>query len=285
MGAGWYLFTRTDVTTDLLPVLSTRTIRTVWTDGELLATGFAFSLPTLFILLCHELGHYLTCRRYALPCTLPFFLPAPVGLGTLGAFIRIRAPLRTRTELLDVGAAGPVAGLLALLPFLAWGIAQSEPARILALPGDVPGELMLVLPGRSLVMEIATRIFHGPLEAGMVLDLHPFALAGWVGLLATSLNLLPLGQLDGGHIVYATLGRAHRRLAPVLVGLLALAGIFWRGWLLWCAIVLLMGIRHPPVRDERQALGRGRRVLAVICLVIFALTFMPVPVSMVAIAG
>jgi len=285
LGAGWYLSTRTDVTTDLLPILAGETIRSVWSAPQLLLTGFAFSLPVLFILLCHELGHYFACRHYRLRSTLPYFLPAPLGLGTLGAFIRIRAPIRTKSQLLDIGAAGPIAGFVALLPFLFYGIARSRPAQVLLLDSDLPANLILLLPGRCLALELVTRIFHGPLGPGVVLDLHPFALAAWVGLLVTALNLLPLGQLDGGHILYATSSGLHRRLAVVLLALLAVAGIFWQGWLLWCVIVLIMGLRHPAVVDERQKLDGSRVAVALACLVIFILAFMPVPVSIVPIAG
>ncbi|MDX1503044.1 MAG: site-2 protease family protein, partial [Thermoanaerobaculia bacterium] len=133
-GAGFLLATRTDVTTDL-PVLETmgpRTVERVWSDPELRATGLAYAVPMLFILLCHELGHYLTCRRYRLPATPPIFLPAPFALGTFGAFIRIRGAIRDRRQLLDVGASGPIAGFVALLPFLLLGIARSEPAPLAA---------------------------------------------------------------------------------------------------------------------------------------------------------
>lgn len=285
LGAGWYLSTRTDVTTDLLPILTGETIREVWSTPTLLLTGLAFSLPVLFILLCHELGHYFACRRYGLRATLPNFLPVPLGLGTFGAFIRIRTPIRTKSQLMDVGAAGPIAGFLALLPFLFYGIAHSRPAQVLLLDSDLPANLILLLPGRCLALQLVTRMFHGPLGSAVVLDFHPFALAAWVGLLVTALNLLPLGQLDGGHILYATSGRMHRRLAMVLLALLAVAGFFWHGWLLWCLIVLVMGLRHPPVIDERQSLDGWRIGVALLCLTIFILAFMPVPVSIVPIAG
>lgn len=280
LGAGWYLSTRTDVTTDLVPLLGPSTIRRVWSDPELLATGLAFSLPLLFILLCHELGHYLICRRYRVPATPPYFLPAPVALGTFGAFIRIRAPIRDKRRLFDIGVGGPIAGFVALTPFLVWGVAQSRPAPLRLAPPDGAAELLLILPGRSLALELVSRVFHGPLPPDTTLDLHPFALAAWVGLLATALNLIPLGQLDGGHILYAVTGHWQRRLAlPLWIGL-ALAGlVYWRGWLFWCFIVLLMGLRHPPVRDERRPLDRRRQLLAVVALALFVLCFMPVPIS------
>lgn len=254
----------------------------MWTDPGLLEIGLAFSLPLLFILLCHELGHYLICRRYRVPSTPPYFLPAPIGLGTFGAFIRIRAPIRDKRRLFDIGVGGPIAGFVVLVPFLLWGIAHSRPAEMRLAPPDGPAELLLILPGRSLAFDICARLFHGPLPADTTLDLHPFALAAWVGLLATALNLIPLGQLDGGHILYAVTGRWQRRLAlPLWIGLAAAGLYFWRGWLVWCGIVLLMGLGHPPVRDEHRPLDPGRKLLALVALVLFALCFMPVPISVV----
>lgn len=283
LGAGWYLSTRTDVVTDLLPILEPRTVRAVWTEPALLATGLQFSIPVMFILLCHELGHYLACRRYGLPATLPYFLPAPLGLGTLGAFIKIRAPIRRKRVLLDVGASGPLAGFVALVPFLFYGIARSVPADVSVLDTDSPAALLLLLPGRSLAMDLVIRLFHGAQASGAVMDLHPFALAAWVGLLATALNLLPLGQLDGGHVLYAAGGSLQRRLAWFFWGLLLVAGFLWRGWWVWCAIVLFMGLKHPPVVDEAMPLDRRRQLVALACLVLFLLSFSPVPISLVAI--
>lgn len=279
LGAGWFLSTRTDVTTDLLPWLSPRTIVAVWQDPELLRLGLAFSLPLLLILLCHELGHYIACRVHRLPATLPFFLPAPVGLGTFGAFIRIRGPVRTRAQLLDVGAAGPIAGFVALLPFLLLGVARSSVAEVVMAPDFEASPFALWLPGRNLGMFLATWLFHG--RGDLLLDLHPFALAAWVGLLATALNLLPLGQLDGGHILYAALGRLQRLLAVPLWIALAATSILWQGWILWCVIVLLIGLVHPPVERAEVPLDRKRLALAALSLLLFVLSFIPVPLTVV----
>ena len=212
VGAVLYLATRTDLVTDLPLFLGWQTVRSVWSDPFLLATGLRLSLPTLLILLSHELGHYLACRRYGYPVSPPYFLPAPFGLGTLGAFIRIGAPVRSKRELFDIGAAGPLAGFAVLLPFLLWGVAASNPVPMPPPPQGI-AEVILLVPGRSLALQLASLVTHGALPPGTTLDLHPFALAAWVGLLATALNLLPLGQLDGGHILYAVAGRAHRRVA------------------------------------------------------------------------
>jgi membrane-associated protease RseP (regulator of RpoE activity) len=282
LGAGWYLSTRTDVTTDLLPWLGPETIRRVWSDPQLLSTGLSFSLPLLLILLCHEFGHYLICRRYQVDASPPYFLPAPVGLGTFGAFIKIRAPIRDKRQLFDIGAGGPLAGFAALIPFLLYGVAKSSPAPLHLAPDPSQAPLVLFVPGKTLAIELATRLFHGPLDPATTLDLHPFALAAWVGLLATALNLLPLGQLDGGHILYAVVGPRQRQVAwPLWMALAAAGLIFWRGWLFWCLIVAIMGLRHPPVLNERQPLDRNRLRLAWLTLAIFVLSFMPVPISVI----
>ncbi len=277
IGPGVLILTRTDMTLTMEPWLSPQWIAFVWRDPAILSLGLAFSLPVLFILLVHELGHYITCRRYGLAATLPYFLPAPVGIGSFGAFIRIRAPIRTKRELFDVGVAGPIAGFVALLPFLFLGLAWSRPVPLAAIEVPKGLALTLLLPGRSLLFELVSRLFHGPLPADSVLDLHPFALAAWFGLLATAINLLPLGQLDGGHILYAATGRLQRRLAWPLWLLLAAAALIWPGWLLLCVLVLVMGLKHPPVRDEAEALGPGRRAVALLALLLLVLCIMPVP--------
>jgi membrane-associated protease RseP (regulator of RpoE activity) len=260
------------------PALTPDTIRLVWSDPELLLSGLRFSLPALFILLCHELGHYLACRRYRLHATLPYFVPAPFGFGTLGAFIRIRSPIAGKRQLFDVGVAGPLAGFAALLPFLVYGIAHSTPTTVeLAEPSlFVPS---IVQPGSCLALELLTRVFHGPLAADQVLDLHPYALAGWLGLLATAINLLPLGQLDGGHLLYAVVGRLQGRLALPLWLVLAAAGFFNPMWFVWAMVVALLGLRHPPLADESLPLGGGRLLLALVAAAILVLSFMPEPLT------
>ncbi len=269
------LMSWTDVTTTLPPFLTPGVVSAVWRSPELLKIGLSFSIPALFILLCHELGHYIACRIYRIPCTLPFFLPVPVNFGTFGAFIRIKAPIHSKRQLFDVGVAGPIAGFVALIPFLLYGIAQSRPVSGTA----GTGAMDLLLPGHCLAIQLAARLFHGPLAEGMILNLHPTAFAAWLGLFATSLNLLPLGQLDGGHILYAASGHLQRRLALPFWLALALLGFYWQGWLLWCVIVLVIGLRHPPVYDESLPLDRKRQALAWVALVIFVLSFMPVPID------
>lgn len=280
-----YRVSRTDVTTDLVTLfgvaLTPRVVAGVWTDPSQLRTGLSFSIPALVILLAHELGHYIACRRYRLPATLPYFLPVPLNFGTFGAFIKIKAPIRSKKELFDVGIAGPIAGFVALLPFLVYGVAHSVPAPLHLSPNETGFGLWHL--GRCLAIQLAAWPFHGWLGSGVVLNLHPFALAAWLGLLATAINLLPLGQLDGGHILYAATGRFQRRLALPLWLALAGIGIVWRGWLLWSVIVLVIGLFHPPIADESTPLDPFRRGLAWIALVMLVLSFMPQPLDLVVI--
>ena len=253
LGAVWWVGAQTELSTDLVLWLSPRTIHTVWNDPVYLVNGLAFSLPLLFILLCHELGHYTVCRFYGLPSNPPYFLPAPFARGTLGAFIRIRSPIRDKRQLFDVGFSGPMAGFVALLPFLFYGIAKSEVTRPIEADPAI-ADALLFRPGQSLIMRAVAQLFHGQLGPGELLNLHPVAMAAWVGLLATSLNLLPLGQLDGGHLLYAALGKWQRRVAlPLWIGLV-LCGFAWFGWFVWSAVILLIGLRHPPVIDESVSL-------------------------------
>jgi membrane-associated protease RseP (regulator of RpoE activity) len=259
------------------PFLVPEVVAQVWGNPGLLRMGLAFSVPALTILLAHEMGHYIACRRYGVPCTLPYFLPVPFNFGTFGAFIKIKAPIYSKRQLFDVGIAGPIAGFVMLIPFLLYGIARSHPAALVPAAGD-SGALIL-LPGRCLAIDLATWLFHGRLAPGMVLDLHPMALAAWLGLLATAINLLPLGQLDGGHILYAATGRLQRRLALPLWLALGLMGFYWMGWLLWCVIVMVIGLYHPPVYDETIPLDGKRRLLALFALLMFLLAFMPVPIQ------
>ncbi len=283
LGAVYVLQTRTDVVGDLELVLTLRAIRTVWGNPWLLAQGFWFSTTALGILLIHELGHYVACRHYRLPVTLPYFLPSPIALGSFGAFIRIRAPLSDKRQLFDVGIAGPIAGFVALLPVLIWGAAHSRIVTLDSIAG--PQAVLLYLPGHPLALELTLRAFHGITPAGSVIELHPAALGAWFGLLATALNLLPFGQLDGGHVLYATFGRLQRRLAWPLWITLAALSYYSPSWILWTLITLAIGLRHPPVLDEARALDGRRKVLAAVALMILVLSFNPVPMRILEIAA
>jgi len=236
--------------------------------------GASFSIPLLAILGIHELGHMLACRRYGLPATYPYFIPAPVGIGTFGAIIRIRAPISSRQALFDVGAAGPLAGFAVALPVVVWGVAVS---RIAGVPP--PGDYFEF--GEPILFRLVERIFFPATARGADLALSPIGMAGWFGLFVTALNLLPLAQLDGGHVLYAVAGRRQRRIGMLLFVALAAMTYFWIGWALWALIVLVMGIAHPPTADPDERLDPKRRALALLCLVVFVLCFTPTPIRIV----
>jgi len=243
----------------------------LWSTPALLVDGLPFSLTLLTILLAHELGHYWACRFHRIDASLPYFLPAPTLIGTFGAFIRIRAPIFSRHQLFDIGVAGPIAGFVFLLPVLGIGLAYSKVVPGIAEQGD------LIFGSPLLLWLTAKLVFPGVAAADLYL--HPIARAAWVGLLATALNLLPIGQLDGGHILYAFFGSRHRRMSQIFAVTLAAVGLIfgWLGWILWAAFFLWTGLRHPPIFDERP-IGGGRLRLALVAIAILAVSFTPVPV-------
>jgi membrane-associated protease RseP (regulator of RpoE activity) len=248
-------------------------------QGSHLLLGLPFSLTLMLILLAHEMGHYLFCVRYGVSATLPFFIPFPTLIGTLGAFIRIKSPLRSRNMLFDIGIAGPIAGFLVSLVVLTFSLRLSRVAPYGAFAPDIQLGYPLVfhLVGRFLnALGYARGIAGLPLSR---LYLHPVAIASWVGMFATSLNLLPGGQLDGGHIVFAVFPRAHRTVSRVtILALIPLAVYFWTGWLLWAVLLRLSGMRHPSVPMWPEISAR-RRWLAICALIMLALTFSHVPIS------
>jgi membrane-associated protease RseP (regulator of RpoE activity) len=236
----------------------------------LLLEGLPYSLTLMTILLAHELGHYFACRYYGIDASLPYFLPAPTQIGTFGAFIRIRSPIYTRRALFDVGVAGPLAGFVLLLPAMAIGLAYSK-----VIPGIAErGDLIFGVPAIQRLMELL--IFPG--RAAADISLHPVARAAWVGTLATALNLLPIGQLDGGHIVYSFTATKHKLLSRLGVLALVPLGIFyWRAWLVWAGLLFFFALRHPVIFDVTP-LDRRRVELGILAAVIFLLTFTVVPI-------
>jgi membrane-associated protease RseP (regulator of RpoE activity) len=267
---------------------------------NVLRGGLPFAASLVSILFAHEMGHYLVARRHGVAATLPYFIPVPFGAGTLGAVIRMRSAIPSRRAALDIAAAGPLAGFVLAVPLLVWGLARSEVRAVPAAPvaSALVSPFALVralLEGREVLSGTATTQFfgdslvtlgarllvHGELAPGTDVFLHPVAFAAWLGLLVTTLNLVPLGQLDGGHVLYALLGRRAALMGSRLVsaGLLA-AGIFlsWN-WLVWWLLTrFLIGLRHPPSLTE-EPLDPGRRAVAILSLALFVLTFVPVPVS------
>jgi membrane-associated protease RseP (regulator of RpoE activity) len=236
----------------------------------LLADGLPFSLTLLVILLAHEMGHYLTCLRYGIDASPPYFIPAPTFIGTFGAFIRIRSPIYSKRVLFDIGLAGPLAGFLFLLPALAIGLAYSKIGPGLADRGD------LIFGTPPVLRALEYLILPGVAPADIYL--HPVARAAWVGVLATALNLLPIGQLDGGHILYAFVARRHRLLSRVFVGALIPIGIFyWYGWLVWAGFFAFFGLKHPPTIYDPVELDPVRRRLGVLALAILLATFTLAP--------
>jgi membrane-associated protease RseP (regulator of RpoE activity) len=233
--------------------------------GDLgLVRGFVFSGPLLFILFAHEMGHYLTCVKLRVNATLPYFLPSPTLFGTLGAFIRIKTPIYTRRDLFDIGSAGPIAGFLALLPFLVMGIWASHP---LAAGRDASA----IIVGTPLGLRALEWLCLGAAGSAHIL-LHPMAMAALAGMLMTALNLLPMGQLDGGHVVYAMFGeRGHKIISTGMVALLVIMGKFYWPWWIWAVVMFFLGRRHPLVFDD-EAPNRNRRWLAGATLIIFILS-------------
>ncbi len=267
------------------------------TVAHVLSGGLPFAGSLVGILLSHEMGHYLLARRHGVDSTLPYFIPSPFGIGTFGAVIRLRSAMPTRRAILDIGAAGPIAGFAVALPLLAWGLAHSEVhAFAAAQRADVSSPLALLralvagradvadgplVLGDSAVTWAVKRLVVGALPPGTDVALHPVAFAAWIGLLVTALNLVPVGQLDGGHVLYALVGRRHAERASRLVArALLLCGLLlsWN-WLLWWVLArFVVGVRHPPAAAEAE-LGEGRRLAAVSTLALFLLVFVPVPVS------
>jgi hypothetical protein len=267
-----------------------------------LPNGITFAASLLGILMAHEFGHYFAARFHRIAVSLPYFLPFPLSLfGTLGAFIRLKEPPKNRRVLLDIGLSGPIAGLIVAIPVLLVGLYLSDLGR---LPLNAMAAQGSVLEGNSLLYLAMKYIVTGeflpkPLHyaglspfiywvryffiglpmpyGGTDVLLHPLAWAGWAGLLVTMLNLIPAGQLDGGHAIYVLLGKATKRLWPFIIGLLLLLGTVWPGWYIWAGLVFLMGRTYARPRDEITPLDPRRKWIAIFGLVLFVLVFIPVP--------
>jgi membrane-associated protease RseP (regulator of RpoE activity) len=242
-----------------------------------LANGPFYGAAVLGILLCHEMGHYLMCRRYHVPSTLPYFVPLPPQislLGTLGAVIRMRLRTGDRRIIYDIGIAGPLAGIVVAIPCAWWGLAHS---RVAAEPTAAAAGAIL---GDSILFKILERITLGPIGPDQSVYLHPIALAGWAGLFVTALNLIPVGMLDGGHVAYGLLGRRAIWLSrAVMVGLLAMGAFVHMIWFVWAGLLLLLGIRHPATRIMSGSMDKRRITLGILAFVLFVLCFVPRPIA------
>jgi membrane-associated protease RseP (regulator of RpoE activity) len=239
---------------------------------RLLLMGLPFSFTLMTILLAHELGHFFACRYYGIAASYPYFLPFPTIFGTMGAFIRIRSPIVNRKALFDVGISGPVVGFVFAVPALALAIAYSK-----VVPGaNADSQLIFGVP---LLMKLLARLLHPGVNPADLL-LPPIGSAAWVGLFVTGLNLIPIGQLDGGHILYSLTSENHRRIsfAGVLV-LLWMGWYFAPTWYVWAVLALLFGFRHPVLLDRWDRIDAKRRIWALVALAIFILCFMPVPIT------
>jgi Zn-dependent protease len=264
--------------------------------------GLPFAVALMTILVCHEFGHYLAGKYHKTVVTLPFFIPFPLSLfGTMGAFIQLKEPPKNRRILLDIGIAGPLAGLIVAIPILLLGLYLSPIERI---PFQLP--MGQIFEGNSILYLLLKYIATGqllpqpfnyatldpilywfryfftgsPLPAGgLDVTLHPIAWAGWAGLLVTALNLIPAGQLDGGHIMYVLMGKRTSSLLPFILGALVLLGFAWSGWWFWAALIFFLGRFHAEPLDQITPLDQKRKVLAIVGIVVFFLVFMPVPLS------
>jgi membrane-associated protease RseP (regulator of RpoE activity) len=246
-------------------------LKLLYKDPTALTAGFPFAISLMAILLAHELGHYFACRHHGIRASYPYFIPAPTLIGTLGAFILMRSPIRSRRALFDVGASGPLVGFVLAIPILIYGVVHSR-----IVPGLNSPSANIVFGVPLVLRLLVQRIFPG--ADPLTVLLHPVGRAAWVGLFATALNLLPAGQLDGGHILRSLSPRLHRWLGWLVPAALAALGYFHAGiWLMWAGILLaLRFLRIPAVYDQRP-LDSTRTVLAIVTLLVMILCFMPVP--------
>ncbi|NPA79874.1 MAG: site-2 protease family protein [Thermotogae bacterium] len=234
--------------------------------------GWVFALPLLAILGAHEFGHYLVARRYGIPASLPYFIPFPSLIGTMGAVIRLRGILPSRRALLYMAFAGPIAGFIVALPILAVGLSMSQ------IVSPQLGGIKLVF-GEPLIFKLMVKLVLGGVPEGKELLIHPVAFAGWVGIFVTALNLIPLGQLDGGHILYALLPRIHRKVGWAVILAMLPAGLLWNGWWVWAFIGILMGPWHPPPIFNEREITTAEKVVGVISLLLLLLSFTLVPIK------
>ncbi|MCX7794325.1 MAG: site-2 protease family protein [Thermodesulfovibrionales bacterium] len=263
----------------LLTVITTLGAGALWEGVDIFSEpsripeGWPFSLTLLSILLSHEFSHYIASRLHKTKASLPYFIPAPTVIGTFGAIIKMKSPITTRKALIDIGAAGPIAGFIVSIVATVIGLELSEISRKDHVEEGVGF-------GASIIFLILVKAVMGDIPDGYTVILHPVALAGWIGFLVTSLNLIPVGQLDGGHIIYALFGRRHKYISLFFVVSLIILGILaWYGWLIWAGLLVILGLKHPPVLFWEDRLVLSRKITGIISILIFILSFIPVPLQ------
>jgi len=272
--AGWTVIPQKKQNIKLHVLLFVLTICTTYMvalgDGPLGALWYSLGIIT--ILLTHEMGHYVMAKRHGIPTTLPYFIPIPLPpFGTMGAIIKMEGRIPDRRALFDVGVAGPLAGMVMIVPAILIGLKLSPVVELNALGNDT------ITLGDSLLFSLLARISIGSLPPGQDVVLHPLAFAGWVGLLVTALNLLPVGQLDGGHIMYALFWKRSKILSTIFYAIFLFICLFYYvGWFLF-VIVLAFVRRHPPTINDGLPLDTKRKILGIFALIVFILAFTPVP--------
>jgi membrane-associated protease RseP (regulator of RpoE activity) len=234
-----------------------------------LLIGLPFSVSIMLILGSHELGHYITARKNNVDATLPYFIPAPHLLGTFGAVIKMKSPIRDKNSLVEIGAAGPIVGFIFSTIIILIGLSLSKIV-------DISGNRGIIL-GDSILIKLLTKLYFSDLSEGKDIVLNPISFAGWIGYFITALNLLPVGQLDGGHILYALVGEKSRIVGYVVFGVAVLLSLLWIGWVVWSVLFWVIGFRHPPTLDRISPLSRKHKIIGIISLMIFILTFVPAP--------
>ncbi len=244
-------------------------------NPDVLISGIGYSVSILLILGFHEMGHYYHCRKYGINATLPYFIPAPPFIflvGTFGAVIKIKSPINYRKPLVEIGAAGPIASFLLSIPITVIGLKLSR--IVIAEPA---GQSLIF--GESILFKLLSRlVFGNSLPPESSIYLHPLAFAGWFGFFATALNLIPIGQLDGGHLVYSLLGRHYNKFSKIAFFLIIPLGILWPGWFIWAIMLIIIGLKHPRVYDEDKPLTAREKLLIGVNIVIFILCFIPKPI-------
>ncbi len=244
-------------------------------DPQVITLSLIYMVVLLGILLGHEFGHFLTCRYYGINATLPYFIPAPTLIGTLGAFIKIKSPITRKKQLFDIGVAGPLTGFILAVPALAYGLSLSKAVP----PSFQEGEFVFVF-GEPLILKLLGALVLKDVPSDYSVFLHPVAFAGWVGILVTSFNLFPVGQLDGGHVSYALLGEKSRQFGKFILVVFAIMGfLFWIGWFIWAFLLTFLGLKHPRIFDEAIPLSPRRKFLGYLMVLIFILSFIPAPIK------